>query len=289
MTSAWFMRARLRARHSLSGLRPAIQPYEGARADLVGDLIHTWRQRDLCLSLAYQRSISRFRRTFLGPIWIIVSFIVATLGLSLLWAIIMNRDFELYFPYVTLGMFIWNFLIGTITDGANALNENKSLALQTRTPMIMYPIVGALKQSVIAAHNIPYVGVVLFLYAPGADWSMLLAVLGAAIVFFFALAGGVILSIWCAYLPDLSQVIAAGMRFLFFFVPILWMPFQRAQFEALWMANPLFHALNVVRGPLLDQPHVLFSFAFAGAATLAAWAAAISVYWAGAGAVSTRL
>lgn len=289
MTGAFFLQARLRARRALRAPWRRLQPFEGARARLFGDFGQAWTLRQLCFSLAHQKSIARFRTTSLGPIWIVLSFIVSTLGLAVLWSHLMGSGFAAYFTYITLGFFVWNFFIGVITDGARSLIENRNLALQTRTPMVMYPIVATLKQLVIAAHNLPYVIGVLIFFGPRQDLSALLVIPGLALMILIALGAGVMLSIWCAYIADLSEVIAAGLRFVFFFTPILWMPFQRANLESIWIANPFFHAINVVRGPLLHQGFLDTSFPFAIGLAVAVWIAAWISYWGGAGAVATRL
>jgi len=287
MSSGWMTQARLRARRAFGGGR-RFRPVEGARAFLWRDFTDVWRQRELCTSLAYQRSTSRFSRTFLGPIWIVLSFVLTTYGIALLWSQIVGRPFAVFFPYVTLGFYVWNFIIGSMTEGARALLDNKGLALQTRTPMVMYPVVAVMKQGVNALYNLPYATLVAVLYAPP-EWSVLLFIPGVLLLIVVMVGAAVTLSIWCAYVPDLAELIGASLRFIFFFTPIIWMPIQRAYFEAVWMFNPFYHLLNIVRGPLLQQEHILGSFAGAGVACVAAWVAAVVSYYSAAGAVAARL
>lgn len=289
MASAWLLKTRLRVRRALAAPRRRLRPFEGADADMWRDLLDTWRQRDLVISLAHQRTIARYRSTILGPAWIILSFVIATFGLSLLWAEIMGRPFHLYFPYIALGFLIWNFFTGILSEGARALMDNKSLALQTRTPMTMFPTLVVIKHAVIAAHNAPYVIGVMLFYAPRADASLLLVIPGIVLVALFALGLVIALCVWCAYLPDLAEVIASAMRFAFFLTPVIWMTFQRTQLEEIYMLNPLFHMLNVVRGVVLQHEHVALSFIWMGAATMLAWMIAAYTYWRAAGAVSSRL
>lgn len=286
--SAWRVRMRLLARR-LFASTPRVRPVLGTRGMLFEDIAETWRQRELCFSLAYQRSTSRLRRTLLGPLWIVLSFVLTTLGLALFWAEIIDRPFEAYFPFITMGFYVWNFVIGALTDGARALQDNRSLALQTRTPVVMYPVMAVLKQSVVALYNLPYLLVVMLLYAPTPDWTLLYVIPGAVLVFMTTLAGAVMLAVWCAYLPDLIELIAASLRFLFFLTPVIWMPLQRTYLEAFWMLNPFYHLLHIVRGPVLQADGVLFSMTVCAVTAVGAWITAAATYHIGAGAVSTRL
>lgn len=286
--SIWRARMRLWLRRVFAST-PRLRPVLGTRGALFEDLAATWRMRELCFLLAFQRSTSRLRRTFLGPAWIILSFVIMTLGLAWFWAEIVGRPFELYFPWVTLGFYFWNFVTGAITEGARALQDSRGLVLQTQTPLAMYPVVAVLKQGVAALYNLPYVVGVLVLYAPMPDVAALLVIPGIFLVTIVASAAALMLAVWCAYVPDLVELIAASMRFLFFLTPIIWMPAQRASIESLIQWNPLYHMINVVRGPLLQTEGVLVSMSVCAVIGVAAWIAAGTSYYVGAGAVSTRI
>jgi ABC-type polysaccharide/polyol phosphate export permease len=263
-------------------------PYEGVSAELWSDLGRTWRMRDLCASLAFQKAIAQHRGSLLGPIWIAVSFAIFALGVGMIWSALFNEPFQSYLTYVSLGLLVWTFMTGVIVDGARALRENKAMLLQSRTPTVLYPLAAVLKHLIVAAHHLPFVLIILLLLErPSAEW--ILTVAGLALLIFIASGIAISLSVICAYLPDLVEIIAAGLRFAFFFTPILWYPDARELMRPIWMANPFYHSIEIIRGPLLGHDGVLISFQVAVGLAVASLSCATVTYWRGGGAVRTRL
>lgn len=290
MNKYWVQLAKYGVRRAIlrSPLR-GFRPYQGAKAEFGADLVRSWRQRELIVSLSFQRAIASTRGTFLGPFWIALSFMIVAVGLSALWAYLFNRPFNDYLPYLTLGFFVWNLFIGAVTTGARALIANKNLVLQTRTPMTLYSGVALGANLITAAHHIPFVVTVLLLYHSHFEPAMLLSLLGMVLVLLTALGAAIALSIWCAYLPDLAELISTSMRFIMFFTPILWMPDRRPSLQPFLLGNPFYHVINVVRGPLIGSDHIMISFIAMGGICAAVWALAAIIYWSAAGAVATRL
>jgi ABC-type polysaccharide/polyol phosphate export permease len=161
--------------------------------------------------------------------------------------------------------------------------------LQTRTPMTLYPAISLGTNLITSAHHIPFVAAVLFIFPPELSPEMLLAVPGFVLALILALGVGIALSIWCAYVPDLAELIAVGQRFLMFFTPIMWMPSQRPKLEPFLLGNPFYHMVNVVRGPIVGTEHLAISFGVMGGMCIFVWVMASVIYWRAAGAVATRL
>lgn len=286
----WSTRLRVAALRFGLWLRSPMRPTGGASADFLRDTGRAWRMSAFARSLAYHRAIARNRNAYLGALWLPLGFVVFAGGISLLWSQIFDRPLHIYLPYVTYGLFVWNLIIGALTDGARAMQESRNLILQSNTPILIYPLTAMLKQTIMAAYNIPFVLLVAVVFSPAFDPTMLLALPGLALIWLLGLAICVTLSILCTYVPDLSEIIASGLRFVFFFTPILWLPSTREGLHHFWMWNPFYYLIEVVRSPLSGNYDMLFpAFAVTGALTLVAWLSAIIIYRRFAGAVPTRI
>jgi ABC-type polysaccharide/polyol phosphate export permease len=268
--------------------RSWVGPIEGVSANLWSDLVQTWRMRDLCAALAFQKSIAQHRGSLLGPVWIALSFAIFALGVGVIWSALFDEPFQSFLPYVTLGLLVWTFMMGVIADGARSLRDNRAMLLQSRTPAVLYPLAAVIKHLIIAAHNLPFVlGVLLVFATPSTEW--MLAAAGVVMLVCIGAGVAISLSVVCAYLPDLAEIIAAGLRFAFFFTPILWYPSTREWMRPIWMGNPFYHCVEIVRGPMLGHEGVLFSFYVGGALVVLSIGVAAITYWRASGAVRTRL
>lgn len=291
MTSGiWATRLRVAALRLGLWMSGPLRPAKGANADFVRDTLRAWSMFPFAWSLAYQRAIARNRQAYLGALWLPLGFVLFAGGISLLWAQIFDRPLNTYLPYVTFGLFVWNLILGSLTDGARVMQESRNLILQSNTPLLVYPLTAMLKQSIMAAYNIPVIILVAFVFSPSFDPAMLLALPGLLLVWVLGLAVCVTLSILCTYLPDLIEIIASGLRFVFFFTPILWLPSTREGLQHIWMWNPFFYLIEVVRSPLSGN-HEMSSLAFTVTSALAitAWIVAIFAYRRFASAIPTRL
>jgi ABC-type polysaccharide/polyol phosphate export permease len=266
-----------------------MRPLEGAEGKLLVDIRRTWAMRSLAFTLAYHKAVARHRHAFLGAFWLPLGFILFAGGISLLWAQIFNRPLNVYMPWVTFGLFVWNLVIGALTDGARALQENRNLILQSNTPILIYPLIAMLKQTIAAAYNIPFVILVAAFFLPSFEPSLLLSIVGLALVWVFGLGLCVSLAIICTYIPDLTEIIASGLRFVFFFTPILWLPTMRGDLNHIWMWNPFYHLVEAFRGPLTNSDTASLSMAVTCGLAAASWMAAVVIYRNFSGAVSTRL
>ncbi|MEJ0059373.1 MAG: hypothetical protein WDM79_07310 [Terricaulis sp.] len=104
MNRHWIQQAKYGWRQLLlRGPLGEMRPYQGAYSNLAHDLLMTWRRRDLCIAMAFNRAVGGMRGTFFGPFWIAISFAIAVLGLTTLWSFLLNRPMAVFLPYVTLG------------------------------------------------------------------------------------------------------------------------------------------------------------------------------------------
>jgi ABC-type polysaccharide/polyol phosphate export permease len=203
------------------------------------------------MQLAFHRTITRYRTTMLGPLWIVLGFVTLAFGMAFLSSALFDRPLETLLPYVVVGLFGWNLVLGVLTEGPRTLFESANLLQQSQTPVALYPIVATMKQIIIAAHNLPVV-VAVVIFVPGAvSGKILWSIPGLAAIILFAASACAILAIVSAYIPDIAEIVASALRFIFFFTPIFWMAETRPGLSAFWHWNPFYYFVEAFRGPVL--------------------------------------
>jgi ABC-type polysaccharide/polyol phosphate export permease len=232
-----------------------------------------WGWRSLIASLAFQKTIARYRSSLLGPAWMVLGFAIFAVGLSMLWSALQHVPLALFLPYVSLGLLAWNIVQGVLNEGTRCLAENRSLIHQSRAPLLVYPLVTMMKQVLFAAHALVVVIPVLVIcnvsIGPNAVWL----IPGVILLLVTATSVAVSLAIIGAYFPDMSELVSSMLRFAFFFTPVFWIPSMRPDLSLVWSLNPFYYAVESIRGPLLgtsDPVNVMSMLAIIAAASTVA-------------------
>lgn len=256
---------------------------------LLSDIKDTIHRRDLVIQLGCSKPVLGLRSTMIGPLWIMLSFGVFVGGLGLLWSRVLNSPVSTLVPHVALGMIVFVFLTGSVIDGARAITSGGRIALQNRLPIVLLASAAVVKQMTIAAYSVPVVILALILFPPAVDLGALASFAGVALVTAFAAGCALLLSLICVYARDLTELLTASMRFMFFLTPVIWIVEDRPSLRPVVVLNPFHHAINVVRGPITGSSGVPESFWAILGLTVFVWATAWLVYQRTAHAVLLRI
>ena len=196
----------------------------------IADLVRGWNQHELWLQLGWQDIKQRYKRSTLGPLWITIATGVMSLSLGLLYSMLFQIDVAEFLPHVTVGFIVWGFISGCIKDGANVFIDNEGLIKQ-----------------------LP---------------SALLVVNGVWVAMFFGMVA--------TRFRDVAPLLEALVQLLFYVTPIVWttrtLKEQGGVVEKRAMLaeiNPLFHYLEIVRAPLIDEPLATYHWGIVIACTVA--------------------
>lgn len=228
--------------------------------DLFTDLRETANRAELLRTLSAHRALSRLRGTFLGHVWQALSFAVFTFGVSFLWVAVFKIESQYFLPHVAIGLFVFWYLSGAIIESTRSISNNSSLALQNRLPMAFFPMLAVGKHSLIAAYALPTVAIAMIIDTPPITPMALLAIPGLFLCILLTIGASILVSYLCVFVLDLAELLSAIMRFMFFLTPVIWMAEDRQGLAPILLANPLHHAINVVRGPILLDQGLLTSF-----------------------------
>jgi lipopolysaccharide transport system permease protein len=177
-----------------------------------------------------------------------------TIGvLGLLWSQIFQLPIASYLPFFAIGLVVWTWISTQINDACTGFTQFEHIIKQTRLPYPAYLLRVGVRNTLILAHNLVVVVVVLLLCGTGWHQVAWLSLVGLALVAVIAMLLSILVAIFCTRYRDFPPLVASLLQVAFFLTPILWEP--SALRAKAWLAdiNPLFHWIEVIRQPLLGQ------------------------------------
>ena len=207
----------------------------------------------------------RYKRSRLGPFWITISMAVMITTMGLVFGNLFKTDVKEFLPFLTLGLIIWSFILGSITEGCEALISAEGIIKQLPVPLHVHVLRVVWKNFIIFLHNIVIFPFVLLAVGKGVSWDIFLAIPGFLLLVLNLSWFLMIIAMVCARFRDMTQIILSIMQVVFYLTPVIWMPklLSHRVGQVLLDLNPLYHLIDIVRAPLLGQVPGLSSYILA--------------------------
>lgn len=195
-----------------------------------------------------------YRRTLLGPFWssLGLGFQAATIGI--IFSMVFALETRVYIPHIAVGLVVWAYLQSSLVDSCNAMIESSGFLQQTSLPAFSFAFRTWWKNLLLSAHNLSILGIALWFFGEPTLENILLALPGLVLLILLVQSGTLVLSLVAARFRDVRQIVSSVLTVCFYLTPVIWIQDQlpeRFQESALRL-NPFFHALEVIRKPLLD-------------------------------------
>jgi lipopolysaccharide transport system permease protein len=255
------------------GPRPS-SPLAAAVDDMVQGLAH-W---PLWFTLGNLDIRLRFRRTGLGPIWSTLSFSLLIAALGLVYARVLGEDVRLYLPYLALGLFSWTFIATILQESCDAFVHAETMLKQLYLPRTTLIYRTLWRNLALLGFNFAAILLVLLLCRAGAHRSLPLAAAGLILLCLNLAWVSLLLALATARFRAVSRIVAALLPILMLVTPVIWRPDAVRGLRELAAWNPLWHAIELVRGPVLGETPPLEVWIAAFALALIGGLAAILVF-----------
>lgn len=204
-----------------------------------------------------------YRRTALGPFWLLVSPSLFILLIGILYADISSIDLDVFVPYLSIGLIIWTLINGFITGSADLFVRKKSYILNATQTLDDIVLVSAITNVLVFVHQLPIIIVVFIIFNLEFNWIFLQSLLGMILVIFNGVWSGYVFAVLGARYRDLGEIFQALMRIAFLATPILWSPNQESTafiMNAFLVYNPFYHFIEIIRAPLLGNSPAFFNW-----------------------------
>ena len=218
-----------------------------------GDLAEGLRLAPLWMSLGWDQTLTRFRRTVLGPFWLSANLLAISFALAVVFGGLMGHDYRQTFPQIIAGILTWTVLGGAYGEASGLFVMSGGTMMTQRLPLSFHVLLMMYRVFVNFVAQLLTLWAVFLLMRIGGPptWQVLL---GLPLLFCTSSLICLIIAIPSTRYRDFGQFVANLVSLLFFLTPVFWTPTQmsrRQQFLVTY--NPLAHLLEIVREPLIGR------------------------------------
>jgi ABC-type polysaccharide/polyol phosphate export permease len=230
---------------------------------VLSELLDSIALKTVWFNLAVNDLRSRYRRTRLGPWWLVIGLGITMSSMSVLWSTLFGLPWREFVPYMLTSMVTWNWIAGSVTGACNIFAGEYSGLLKTMPlPPIVHVMRYVMVNFLIHLHNmtIPIAALVITGTVPSASIIFWLP-LSTLLVMLNALSVGIYLGIAGARVRDFSNLVAAIMGPMMMLTPVMWKPNMLGPHSYIVNLNPFYHFVTMIRAPFLGESVSLISLA----------------------------
>lgn len=210
--------------------------------------------------LAWADTKARYKKSVLGPFWIVLTNLIGVIGLSVVWAQLFNQDIRQFAPTLAIGLIVWQLIAGVLGVAPGAFCREHHMIRNVALPIWFFAMRLLARHVINFAHNLVIVaGVVWYFDLPlSASTLMVVPALVLVIANLFWVIG--LLGMLGARFRDIELAVQSVLPLLFFISPVMLRADRLSAGEAPIWGNPLSYFIEAVRAPLLG--HVTHAHAF---------------------------
>ena len=224
------------------------------------DIVLSFQRWGIWFRLGLSDTVSKYRRSYLGPLWITLGIGVTICGIGTFWSIIWGVELKTFFPYFSAGLLVWNFIVGCLVEGSFCFISQASVIRATPNPLFLYPLRLAVKLFITFAHNLIIFFIVLIIFKVPITFSSILIFPGFVLLFIFAVSTSLLFGIIGTRYRDFPPIVESLVPLLFFVTPVIWFKNTLGSREILVNLNPLSHLIDIMRKPMLGEMPSLLNY-----------------------------
>lgn len=219
------------------------------------DLLDTFKHPQKWLYLGYFDILCKYKRTILGPWWTTLSIAIVIFVLSFAWSNILEKDLNFFVVFFTIGYVFWTWFSANILEASAAFIEFDGIIRQIKIPINALILRISIRNLIMFFHNSLLIFLVVYYFGDEISYKsfFFISIPSLFLIFWTIHFISVLVSIVSIRYRDLQNVISYLMQLLFFFSPILWHPDILNNKILFLDFNYLYHALELLREPLLGK------------------------------------
>jgi lipopolysaccharide transport system permease protein len=267
--------SKLRVTHRSKGwLAMSVSNRISAANDVIEGLCD-WR---IWLRLAWYDIIARFRRSWVGPLWLIATTILFVLSLGVVYSILFNTPITDFLPYVAVGLVVWSFISSATSESLQTFVEAEIYMKQVRRSPIVYVCRVVSRNVIVFANQFLVALIVVIAFNKFSIWHLPLALIGIIALASQAVWLSIVLGILGTRFRDLMPLVQSILQITFLVTPIVWP--SSALGSKIWIAeiNPFYHFVEIVRLPMLGEIPSVASYSMVACITAIGFGSALYFY-----------
>ena len=226
------------------------------------DILNGGKNWQLWAPLAWRDTRLRYTRTVIGPFWQTLSMSIFICTLGVLYSKFWNLDVALFLPYLAVGMSAWVLVSTVLIEACGVFHTSAAIILQKRLPYSTFVFQLLLRNLIVFLHNLPVALLVLLLFEFEFNANLLFLIPGLTIVLLNLFWLAILLGLLCTRFRDIANLVTSLIQIVFFVTPIFWNADLIQGKHRLFFvdSNPMFHMIEMIRGPLLGYPPPMLSW-----------------------------
>ncbi len=230
--------------------------------DIIGSIAH-WRY---WLKLGFLDIKNKYRRTFLGPLWVTGTVAVIIFAVGPLYGVIFNRPIDTYLLHLATGMTFWLFLSSTISELCTCFIDNTNIIKNSSKPLYIFLFRIISRNTIILLHNI-IIPVLIAAYYGFLSLNILFLIPAIMILVLFLCIISLPVSLLSTRFRDLIPLTQNILQLFFFLTPIFWVAGTEMERFSLLHLNPFDYFISLARMPFYSiyNPttiYTIFTFMF---------------------------
>ena len=233
---------------------------DSAIRDGANDIFLGLKLLNIAFFFAWGDTKARYRRSILGPWWLVLSTAVSVAGLGFLWSMLLKDDPVKLVPSLTVGLVIWQLLSGCIVEAPSIFVRNANFIRNIKLPFFLFLQQLLLRHLIILGHSVVVIVVVVSYFGTSFKVEQFLIIPGLVLV--LANLGWItlLLALIGSRFRDVEQIIGAVMPLMFFLSPIIYRPSQLTLGQAIVWTNPFSYLITLVRDPIMGTAPPMFVY-----------------------------
>jgi ABC-type polysaccharide/polyol phosphate export permease len=243
----------------------------------LSDIYEGARMAPLWLSMGWDQTMSRFRRTVLGPFWLSANFLVIAFSMAYVFGGLASGGAHALLPKLMAGLLTWGLIGGAIGESAGVFISAGPMMTSQRMPLRFHVYLMIFRGFInfVAQLLALWLIFVLMRFGSPPAWPLLI---GLPLIMLNSFLFSLILAMPSTRCRDVNQLTGFAIQILFFITPVFWDPSaMKPRYRFILDYNPFAHYIELIRQPLLGHVPALVHYEWTVCSILVLGFVAVSV------------
>ncbi|WP_461369254.1 ABC transporter permease [Candidatus Darwinibacter acetoxidans] len=222
--------------------------------------------------------LSRYRRSWIGPLWLMFTAIIFISALSLVYSSLFNMPLATYVPFVAIGVACWGYISAVCSEGVGVFVEAEPYIRNVRGKLFIYVLRVVWRNVLVFLHYFLVAFVVVVILGNPSVRLLPLATFGLFLLLIQALWVVPLLGVLGTRFRDFQPIIANVLTVGLFVTPVFWFPSSLGARRWIADINPLSGLITIVRDPLLGSAPSPITYLYVAVLTFVGFCLAIIFY-----------
>ena len=245
---------------------------------ILAEFVRDGREWRLWSKFAWHDLLSRYRRSWVGPLWLMLTASVFIVALGVVYSTLFRMPIVDYVPFVAIGVACWGYISAVTGEGVSVFVEAEMYIRNVRGRLFLYVFRVVWRNTLVFLHYLVVALIVVIAFGRLSPALLPLALLGGCLMLMQGLWIVPLFGLVGTRFRDLQPIVANCLTIAFLVTPIFWYPSMLGTRQWIANLNPLSSMIAIVREPLLGSVPPLGNYFVVALVTIVGSCVAISFY-----------